>query len=581
MIYWKGGIQMENQKFEVVLDPRGKQERRLIRLAPRPAMEELRKGPVLFYDNTKFGFCNYMEVFKRIKHNFRKQGITNFIDFRETVRGKSTHMLKDYAVKLASTKPVAAVLALGDMGTSPGTAIISIALEEIGVPNVYITAPPGTNLVEAVSFYRAGQLCLCSIDLYQGSTVKEIAEMVDNKMSYILEALTLPPDKISARAVLDFHLDADVPLNDGILAAASEIELDETALKQPACGIEEFTELFDEFHLGDGLPIVPPTATRLERIMAYCPFGPHEVLAEQIGPSGKDITVKDVAVCAIMAGCKPQAMPILVTAFRAMAHKRYNFLQSVTTSHPGGTLILVSGPIAQEVGIHGGAGCLGPGFPANMTIGRAVNLVIINTCRSVPGHSDLSCLSSQAELTYCFAEDPSLSPWQTINEERYDAKTTTAYVLKAEPPHDIIDFLSVTAGDLLDGIVDSCTTLGSNNAYIPGPLIVVLTRNHAWLLEREGWDKKKLREHIHTHANHPVPMVRNRGLVPVRPKNMETLHPMPVTRGPEDVEILVAGGRGGHSAVILPWALHSESVVEPIVLPDGKIAESIEDFRRE
>ena len=157
---------MENQKFEVVLDPRGKQERRLIRLAPRPTMEELRKGPVLFYDNTKLGFCNYMEVFKRIKHNFRKQGITNFIDFRETVRGKSTHMLKDYAVKLASTKPVAAVLALGDMGTSPGTAIISIALEEIGVPNVYITAPPGTNLVEAVSFYRAGHLCLCSIDLY-------------------------------------------------------------------------------------------------------------------------------------------------------------------------------------------------------------------------------------------------------------------------------------------------------------------------------------------------------------------------------------------------------------------------------
>jgi hypothetical protein len=316
-------------------------------------------------------------------------------------------------------------------------------------------------------------------------------------------------------------------------------------------------------------------------MMSYCPFRPDEVLAKEIGPSGKDITVKDIAVCAIMAGCKPQAMPILVTAFKAMADNRYNLLQSVTTSHPGGNLILVSGPMAQEVGIHGGAGCLGPGFPANMTIGRAVNLVIINTCRSVPGHSDLSCLSSQAELTYCFAEDSSLSPWQTINEERYDAKTSTVYVLKAEPPHDIIDFLSVTAGDLLDGIVDSSTTLGSNNSFIPGPLVVVITRDHAWLLEREGWDKRKIREHIHAHAHHPVPMVRNRGLLPVRPEYMEKLHPMPVTRGPEDVEIVVAGGRGGHSAVILPWALHSEFVVEAVVLPDGKVAESIEDFKKQ
>ena len=571
---------MENLKFEAVLDPRGKQERPFIELAPRPTIEELRRGPILFYDNTKLGFCNYMEVFRRIKYNLKKEGIINFIDFRETVRGKSTQMLKDYAVKLASAKPVAAVLALGDMGTSPATAIISIALEELGVPNVYITAPPGSNLVEAVSFYRAGQLCLCSIDMYQGSTVEEIDEMVDEKMSFILEALTLPPDKIGERARLNFHLDADVPLNDGFLAAASEIELNETAFSQPACGLEEFTELFDKLHLGDGLPIVPPTATRLERMMSYCPFGPDEVLAKQIGPSGKDITMKDVGVCAIMAGCKPQAMPILVTAFKAMADKRYNFLQSVTTSHPGGNLILVSGPLAQEVGIHGGAGCLGPGFPANMTIGRAVNLVLINTCRSVPRHSDLACISSQAELTYCFAEDPTLTPWQTINEERYDAKTTTVYVLKAEPPHDIIDFLSMTAGDLLDGIVDSCTTLGSNNAFIPGPLIVIVTRDHAWLLDRDGWDKKKIREHIHAHANHPVPMVRNRGLVPVRPRNMANLHPMPVTRVAEDVEIVVAGGRGGHSAVILPWALHSESVVEPIALPDGKIAESIEDFRQ-
>lgn len=562
-----------------VLDPRGAQERRLLTLAPRTTMDGLKKGPVVFYDNTKLGFCNYMEVFRRLKANFRNDGITNFVDFRETVRGKSTQDLRDYAVKLAAVKPVAAVLALGDVGTSPATAILTIAMEELGIPSVYVTSPPGSDLVKGVVYYRAGQLCLCPLDMYQGTTIAEINAKVDEVMPSIYDALTLPPDKISARAAVDFALDQQAPAADGLLRRASEIRLDEAARLQPAAGIEEITDLFNELHLGDGLPIVPPTPHRLAAMLSYCPFDQDQALAEEAGPSGKHITVRDVAVAAVMAGCKPQSMPILVTAFRAMSDKRYNFLQSVTTSHPGGNLVLVSGPLAQEVGIHGGAGCLGPGFPANATIGRAVNLVLVNTCRSVPGYCDLACISSQAELTYCFAEDPRLTPWKPINAERFDERTTTVYVLKAEPPHDIIDFLSQTAGDLLDGITDSCTTLGSNNAFMPGPLIVIMTRDHAWLLAREGWDKDMIREHIHTYAFHQVPMVRNRGLVPVRPASFATRHPMPVTRTLKDVEVVVAGGRGGHSAVILPWALHSEAIVERVLLPTGRVPSSIEEFR--
>jgi hypothetical protein len=243
-------------------------------------------------------------------------------------------------------------------------------------------------------------------------------------------------------------------------------------------------------------------------------------------------------------------------------------------------MILVSGPVAQELGIHGGQGCLGPGFKANLTIGRTVNLTVTNVCRSVPGYVDLACLSSPAEIAYCFAEDPKLTPWKTINAERYDARTTTVMVLKAEPPHDIFDFLSQTALDLLDTIDHSCTTLGSNNAYIPGNLILVLTPDHAELLSRDGWDKDKIREHIHARVHNEVPMLRNRGLDPVRPKGFENLHPMPVTRSPRDIEIVVAGSRGGHSAVILPWALYSEAILERVLLPDGRVPRSIEDFRR-
>ena len=142
-------------------------------------------------------------------------------------------------------------------------------------------------------------------------------------------------------------------------------------------------------------------------------------------------------------------MPVLVAAFKALNSKKYNLNQSVTTSHPGGNLVLVSGPIAQEIGISGKQGCQGPGWPANATIGRAVNLVMMNIFRSVPGVCDLDCIASQAEFTYCFAEEPELAQWNMINEDHYDSETTTVYVLKAEPLHDIIDFLSLDGHDLL------------------------------------------------------------------------------------------------------------------------------------
>lgn len=567
--------------FAPLIDPRGRQERPSLALAPRVSLEELQRGPILFYNNTKLDFCNYYEVFVRLKENFARLGITNVVEVKETVRGKSSQELRDYGADLVRrTRPKAAIVALGDMGTSPATTIVTIGIEEQGVPAVYITAPPGTDLVKAVAFYRAGRLCVCSVDIYQGSTPDEVRAQVDEQTTRIVESLTLPVDELGRYSAIDFTLDATAPAQSGLLELSCRIATDPERDAEPGAYIEEFNDLFHALHLTDGLPVVPPTRRRYEHMLTYCPFEPSLVLAEEIGPSGKDITVRDVAVAAVMAGCKANAMPILVTAFKALASERYNFLQSVTTSHPGGNLVLVSGPLAQEVGLYGGQGCMGPGPWANAAVGRAVNLVLINTARAVPGVSDLACTSSQAEFTYCFAEDPRLTPWPTINAERFDGQTTSVLVLKAEPPHDIIDFLSTNAGDLMDTIVDSCTTLGSNNAYLPGTLVLVLVPDHMELLRREGWDKERIRQHLHERVHNETALVRNRGLSPARPKEFENRHPMPVTRSPRDVEVVVAGGRGGHSVVLLPWALHSDAIAEPVLLPDGRVPQSIEAFKR-
>ena len=567
------------KKLNAVLDPRGVQDRTVIKLAPRKSLEDLKKGKILFYNNTKLGFCNYYTVFDRIKEHLTELGITNWVEYTETVRGKDAAMLAEYAAMLAKEKPDAAIVAFGDMGTSSSTTVVTIELEKQGIPTVYMTAPPGTGITEGVGLYRAGNLCMCSVDIMQSTTVEDVAKEVDLKWDYIIDSLTSNGDKLKELATIKAKMDLVPPAKDGLLPIIDRITVDEDQLLEPGCYMEEINDFFNAEHISDGLPIIPPTRARYKKMMEYCPFDEDLMLCDPSGPSGKIVTVKDVAIAAVMAGCKPVAMPVLIAAFKALNSKKYNLNQSVTTSHPGGNMLIVSGPIAQEIGISGKQGCMGPGWPMNATIGRAINLVVMNIFRSVPGVCDLDCLASQAEFTYCFAEEPDLACWKMINEESYDSKTTTAYVLKAEPLHDIIDFLSLDGYDLLDTITACCTTLGSNNAYMPGPLVICLTPDHGQMLKAAGYTKEMIQEHIHQYVYHEVPMVRNRGLVPVRPKEWANRHPLPVTRSPKDVEVIVIGGRGGHSGVILPWALHSEGCVEPVALPNGKIAASINDFK--
>ena len=111
-------------KLNELLDPRGVQERPMIELAKRPTIEELQKGKILFYNNTKLGFCNYYTVFDRIKERLTELGITNYVEYTETVRGKNQERLYEYAAMLAEEKPTAAIVAFGDMGTSSSTTVM-------------------------------------------------------------------------------------------------------------------------------------------------------------------------------------------------------------------------------------------------------------------------------------------------------------------------------------------------------------------------------------------------------------------------------------------------------------------------
>jgi hypothetical protein len=557
---------------ERLLDPRGKLELTRIALAPRPDAAALAAGTVLFYDNEKMDVGHYGLIYTRLKAGLRGAGIARFCDRRASIRGKTNADIAAMARELCDLGACAAVIALADMGVSPAMVALAVEMERLGLPTVCLTARPGSRLAVAHAHYRAGSLCLVPFDLYPASDAEAVSRAVDASVSRVLAMLTTNGAALDELARVEYGVDRASAASDGFLpVTTSDARATRTDVDEAYAG-------FEAMHVGDGLPVVPPTLARYEKMREYCPFDPEEIIFGGIGPSGTPLTVRDAVVAALMAGCRPEYVPVVLTALRAISRPQYGLLQAVTTSFSGGHFVLASGPIARQVGIHGGQGCLGPGFRANATIGRAVNLALLNVCRPIPGHADLACLSSPAEYTYCMAEDARLGPWPAMNEERFDSATTCVMTLKAEPPHAVMDIVSTTAAALIETIVDCCTTLGSNNASVPGCLVLVLNPDHVRLLASGGYDKARLRREIHDRARIPRDRVAGRGIVATGTKGgTDAFHY--VTRSPADVEVVAAGGEGGHSGVILPWALHSDPVYEPVRLPDGRVAESLEQFK--
>lgn len=549
-----------------LLDPRGRLVLERLALAPRANLDALKAGTILFYDNEKMNVGHYGLIFDRIKAGLRELGITRFHDHRAGIRGKTPDDIAAMARNFHQLDVTAAVIALADMGVSPAMVALTVEMEKLGIPTVCLTAEPGSQLCVAHAHYRAGALCLISFDIYPPSGADTVSAQAQACVPRIVSALSSNGPALEALARIDYAVDPEPAAVDRTLPIAPHTELGEVQ----AC--------FDRLHIGDGLPFVPPSVEPYEAMREYCPFDTDEVIVRGIGPSGTPLTVREALIAAVMAGCKPEHVPIVLTALQAIARPQYGLLQAVTTSFSGGHFTLASGRIAQEAGLYGGQGCLGPGFRGNAAVGRAVNLALLNVGRAVPGHADLACISSPAEYTYCMAESPALSPWPLVHAERFDAKTTCVMMLKAEPPHAVMDLVSTRAEDLVDTIVDCCTTMGSNNAYVAGCLVLVLNPDHAQLLAGGGYDKERLRREVHARARIAHAQVSRRGIVGVAPTAGEAGYHY-VTRSPADVEVVVAGGRGGHSGVILPWALHSDPVYETVRLPDGRAAESLEQFK--
>ena len=204
--------------------------------------------------------------------------------------------------------------------------------------------------------------------------------------------------------------------------------------------------LYLERGWSDGLPITPPTPERVAAMLAASNLEPQQVVA-QLPPNWGDATVERLAVNAVMAGCLPDYLPVIVAGVSAMSDPAFNLYAVQATTHSCAPLFIVNGPIRAQLGLNSGSGAYGPGWRANAAIGRAVRLALLNIGGGYPGIGDMSTQGAPSKYTYCVAENEEANPWTPLHVERgFAPEQSTVTVLAGEPPHNINDHTGSSAG---------------------------------------------------------------------------------------------------------------------------------------
>lgn len=444
------------------------------------------------------------------------------------------------ADSIAASGVSAVILALVDAGVGMPTAVLAIELERRGMATCTICEGPGLGLAAACAETEAPFLALVHLPVLQGADRARIvgfaAALVDDVIVSITGAAPLTAGTVGASR-------PSHRTESGFLEIEGE---DPTAI---------FTDLMGADGLGDGFPLLAPTQARVSALLEAVGLDADELIWPALPLRGSAVKARDVAVLAAMVGARPMWMPVILAAYRGMAHPHFRLFQAAITTHPGGTLVLVSGSEAERLEIAAGAGCLGPGHRANAAIGRAVALSFSFLLGAVPGGADLSIQGSPAEYSYCCAENLADSPWPGLHADEVGAETTVT-VLRCEGPKNVLDHLSHAPESLLTGIARACATIHSNSAYLPdAQTVVFLNPAHARLLAEEGWTKADVAEFLFRHARNSREQLVGRGIAPIWPADFDGLDAVPVARGPEDFLVVVAGAPGLASQVAVPWGL--------------------------
>ena len=306
----------------------------------------------------------------------------------------------------------------------------------------------------------------------------------------------------------------------------------------------------------DGLPVTPPTEERVARMLEGTDLPPDQMLC--IIPTDLvECTVEKVAINAVMAGCLPEYLPVVLAAVEAAAGSRFNIHGVSATTYFSGPMLIVNGPVRGQIGMNSGINVLGQGNRANLTIGRALNLVVRNVGGARPGGVDQATFGSPSKLSFCFPEGEEDSPWESLAVERgFSPEDSTVTLFAGHGPIEIIDQKSRTPESLARTFALQLRMVGHPKLAGMAEAIVVVSPEHAGMFREAGWTKARLRREIRSLLTLPTSeMVAGAGGVAEGLPSWLADKKKEIPKfGPEGLWFVHAGGdAGGFSAVISGW----------------------------
>jgi hypothetical protein len=349
---------------------------------------------------------------------------------------------------------------------------------------------------------------------------------------------------------------------------------------------EAVFELLCEKGWSDGLPVIPPTPERIERMLAFCDRDPAQPVIK-IPPRFGAATPVRIAANAVMAGCKPEYFPLVILALEALAEEQYNLYGTQATTHPCTPILMFNGPAVQEIGMNSGQNVMGNYFRANAVIGRAVRLALVNIGAAIPGTGDMATAGTPAKFSFCIAENETRSPWEPLHAELGHPKEATAVtVIAAEGPHNVNDHESLSAVGILTMIAGTMAITGSNNPYYASQPVLALGPEHAATIANDGFSKKDVKQWLFDHATLPLSRFsqetierRFRRKLAEQFANAPLDTPVRMFAKPDDLLVVVTGGAGKHSQYI-PTFGNTRAATRVLRHADGTLAKSVFEFKR-
>ena len=328
----------------------------------------------------------------------------------------------------------------------------------------------------------------------------------------------------------------------------------------------EAQRIFVELGWSDGLPVVPPTPEAVRAMCGGTRRAPEEVVG-LLPPGLGRATVEKIAINAVMAGCEPAHLPLVIAATEAMADERFTLHTIAQSTTPSAPLFLVNGPVTQRLGLNFGTCALGPGVPsrANIVIGRALRLVLMNIGHAYPQRSDMDTIGSPIKFSLVLPENEAANPWEPYHVEQGFAADNS--VVTAFPIWDLRAASDLKSGapDLLlqtyAGELGTMATGRFANTNPPFPWgstpLVIFPPDHARVFREAGWSKTDVRKFLFIHATvpgwrfayHPTAFEDTRRWAPA----VSPFAQVSVLEFPERLQIAVAGGPGCIGFVCPPF----------------------------